>query len=252
MNDKKKQLVSSINNWTPATDDKVASLKSLISKVQSALNLAENKLNVEIMEEIHAEIDSQIIITANWLSENIVPQSFWLNELYQCAKTIGELKSIIEYHLSNREYGSFTEISNFYGNLKSNPPSNEYNEEQYVTFLKHFNGSLDLEVTFFENNFDSVNKKLVFKHFFDNLVNTQYLDKTELKNYLVLAFEKKEKPNLKFNFKNNPSKKSIRKVFNDYENNISKKKVKHPDYVMLLSNYFKDYEYDNTRINWHR
>lgn len=252
MDNENQEPVHYLNNWSPLTNDKVATLKSLISKIQYALKLAESKLNLENLEDIHAEIDAQIIVTSNWLSKNKIPKSFWLNDLNQCAKTIGKLKKIVEYHLSHKEYGSFMEVSNFYGNLVSNPPTNEYNEEQYIDFLQHFNGNLDLELTFFENKFDDIDKKLIYKHFSDNLVNTGYIENSILKKFLVMAFDTKVKPEEKFDFVNNPSKQSIRKIFNDYENKISKRKIKHRSYVELLSNYFNGYNYENTNNNWNR
>lgn len=102
----------------------------------------------------------------------------------------------------------------------------------------------------FINEFDKVNEDLIYKHFYENLVDKGYLTNKELETFLIEAFNKKNIPSIKFDFKNIPNKKTIINIFYTYFMLAQKPHGKKPQYVKLLTDYFNGYEYNNTLTNF--
>lgn len=102
----------------------------------------------------------------------------------------------------------------------------------------------------FSNEFDKVNEELIYNHFYKNLVDTGYLTNKELETFLTEAFHKKNIPNLKFDLKNIPNKKTIINIFYSYFKLAQKPHGKKEQYVKLLTDYFNGYKYENTLTNF--
>lgn len=102
----------------------------------------------------------------------------------------------------------------------------------------------------FKNEFDKVKEIEIYNHFNKHLVNNGYLTKNELEIFLTEAFYKKNIPDLKFDLKNIPNKKTIINIFYSYYMLAQKPHGKKPQYVKLLTDYFNGYEYSNTLTNF--
>lgn len=109
---------------------------------------------------------------------------------------------------------------------------------------------LDPKKFLFINEFDKVNEDLIYKHFYENLVDKGYLTNKELETFLIEAFNKKNIPSIKFDFKNIPNKKTIINIFYTYFMLAQKPHGKKSQYVKLLTDYFNGYEYNNTLTNF--
>lgn len=103
----------------------------------------------------------------------------------------------------------------------------------------------------FTNNFDSVNSAEVYQYFHDNLVMKNWLSESELQEYLIAAFEKKEPPQQLFRFKLLPTKSKVTRVFYEYYKNLAgKPHRKQKEYANLLGGYFLGYDTENVRTNF--
>ncbi|MCG2419988.1 hypothetical protein K8089_13240 [Aequorivita sp. F47161] len=91
----------------------------------------------------------------------------------------------------------------------------------------------------FINNFDQVEANKVYEYFFDKLVKTKYIDETTLQDYLISAFQEKQKPNRRITIHNKSTNKKVQEVFYNYYKDIAGKPYgKQQNYVELLGNYF--------------
>lgn len=248
--------ISYQKHWVPSTDNQLVKLMDVVNRVEVALKTVKKEPANDLLEELSNEIDSQIIITANWIGRNVVPNTFYYSSLLLNAKKLGVLKKEIEFYIPKSSNAEFSEVADFYGTIyllaKQNIAEdfNSYNEKQHKEFVQSFSGDFNPRIKFFENEFDAVDEVEVYEYFKTELVNTSYLEDNELKKYLVLAFQKNKTPSSKFTFKNKPNKYAIRKVFRDYQNNLSLNKYKKQRYAMLISDYFTGYKLENTITNW--
>jgi len=103
----------------------------------------------------------------------------------------------------------------------------------------------------FINNFDQVNEKKVYEYFYKNLVETKYISDKELEKYIILAFQKNEKPNSRFALLNKPTNKKIQKIFYEYFKDIAGKPYGEKNkYVTLLGDYFMGFSTDSLVTNF--
>lgn len=99
----------------------------------------------------------------------------------------------------------------------------------------------------FENKFDSVPEEIVYKYFYENLVDKRMLTENEFHEYLKLAFEQQKEPERKFILKGSPTKGRIRKIFNKYSKEVaSRSDGELKKYAELLGTYFEGHENNST------
>lgn len=109
----------------------------------------------------------------------------------------------------------------------------------------------EIEEFRFTNNFDSVDSKTVYNHFYNGLVKSKMLTKIELDTYLTTAFEKTEVPKVLLSVKSNPSKEKVMKVFYTYYTDIAGKPYRESTkYASLLGNYFRNFKTPTITTNW--
>jgi len=94
----------------------------------------------------------------------------------------------------------------------------------------------------FTNNFDKLSEVEVYNHFREGLVDSGYLTKQDLDEYLKAAFELKTIPEPLFKIKDAPSKATIEAVFYKFYKNVAGKiHGRKNQYAALLGDYFEGY-----------
>lgn len=103
----------------------------------------------------------------------------------------------------------------------------------------------------FENNFDSLDQTVILEFFTEKLVKTKYLKNEVLENYLILAFDKREIPEVRFNIENLNTKDKIIKIFYEfYKVTAGKPRGKQIDYAKLLGEYFTGFDTKTVSSNF--
>lgn len=103
----------------------------------------------------------------------------------------------------------------------------------------------------FINNFDNVEPKTVYEHFFSSLVKKNYITEDTLKNYLITAFQNGQPLNKKITLNNNPTKKEVTAIFYNYYNKIAgKPHGRQNDYIKLLSDNFTGFNEVSLKSNF--
>lgn len=109
----------------------------------------------------------------------------------------------------------------------------------------------ETEILTFDNNFDNIKPSEIYKHFKAGLVEKQYLNEQELKEYLKAAFELKTIPETLFKIKDAPNKAAIEAVFYKYYKNVAGKiHRKQKQYAALLGDYFEGYKTTTVSSNF--
>lgn len=111
------------------------------------------------------------------------------------------------------------------------------------------------EVTDIENKFDHVDISTVYDYFNKELVKTNFLNDTQLTQYLKAAFEQEKPPKNKFTFKNDPQKGTIRNVFYRYYTDVAargRKKNYRKECASLLGEYFNGYNTKTVEANFNK
>jgi len=129
------------------------------------------------------------------------------------------------------------------------------NEKKYfkeiTPELKNLNLTNGVYSFDFKNNFDHVSEDDVYSYFYEKLVETKYISSDNLKEFILLAFDKNEIPIKKFVFNNIPIKKKIVEIFYDYFKNIAGRPYgKQIRYIKLLSDYFYGFNENTLKTNF--
>lgn len=103
----------------------------------------------------------------------------------------------------------------------------------------------------FENNFDFVESNEVYNYFSEKLVSKRMLNKNELQEYLIQAFQELKHPKKLFKLKNITTKQKVNKVFYNYFKDVAQKPHrKRKAYAELLGEYFEGFKTENVMTNW--
>jgi hypothetical protein len=136
-------------------------------------------------------------------------------------------------------FGAFTDVSDMERTLSKPQPQPQPQPQPKADPAK--------DIT---NHFDRAPIGEVIEHFKDL---EKYMGNGEFIEWIKLAFELRQipKPEQKFSLNGQFLKKDIRHIFHSY---WKKKGIKgnKSEYVKLLSDYFKDFEFDNTMNNFHK
>jgi hypothetical protein len=107
-----------------------------------------------------------------------------------------------------------------------------------------------LKIPPFQNNFDSSSEIEVYEHF-AQLVQKKYLTEDQLKDFIKSAFDKREGHPRSIIFSNVRTKQAIIRIFYSYYKDVAGKPPrKKDDYVRLLSNYFRGYDFKTVKTNF--
>ena len=111
--------------------------------------------------------------------------------------------------------------------------------------------SSNLSIKGIVNNFDKVEIIKIYNHFKNHLVDKKHLTESELIEYMISAFEKKEIPQTLFQLINCRSRQNIVRVFYKYYKEIAGKPFgKQKEYSALLGNYFEGFNTVNVSTNF--
>jgi hypothetical protein len=157
---------------------------------------------------------------------------------FEDGKTQGYFYRAWSYVLSNNILFSLL-FKNYYTDKiqhQQNKTQNTLNKESLIK------DPSSLEVNFeFENNFDEIEPKKVYDYFCKNLVDKKYFSKSDLEEYLLLAFQDKTLPKQKFTFSNLHIEK-VRTIFYTYYRDIAQDTHgKKTIYAKLLGEYFNSF-----------
>jgi hypothetical protein len=108
----------------------------------------------------------------------------------------------------------------------------------------------------FTNNFDSVNEDKVYNYFKAALLDKKHIKESELNNFLVAAFDKKEIPAERFSFIDEGTRRFNKaaafKVFYGYYALAGKPHGPARQYAKLLGEYFEGHTTENVYRNWNK
>lgn len=105
----------------------------------------------------------------------------------------------------------------------------------------------------FTNNFDHVSEAKVLEYFADELVKTKYITQITLEQFLISAFQEKQKTENRFSFLNIKTKQNIVNVFYRYYKIVAgKPHKKQINYIKLLGEYFEGFETKTIKTNFNK
>lgn len=137
--------------------------------------------------------------------------------------------------------------------LISKPTTNEIPQPQPTTQIQvQPSVTTNTNEFSFINNFDNVEPKTVYEHFFNSLVKEKnYIDEDTLKNYLITVFQNGQSLKETITLNNSPTKRSITAIFYNYYSKIAgKPHGRQNDYIKLLSDNFTGFNEDSLKSNF--
>jgi hypothetical protein len=216
--------------------------KSTINNIEIDYKAVQERSNL-LFENCEIEVNKIIDI-----EEQI---EFWYKKKNEYLKSLDLITTNVSGILTSK---NGIEIELFFDKLVSNKIK-ELREKQRNTSNENQNNltETEQETITFENNFDTVEPIMIYRHFKAGLVDKKYLTVKELNEYLKSAFELKNKPKPLFKFNNAPQKREIQAVFYNYFISLAgKPHGKQQNYAALLGDYFIGYNTKNVSTNFNK
>jgi hypothetical protein len=178
-----------------------------------------------------------------------------------------DVKTYLNYHFENSnnkmqffeyvKYGATNSI-NIKGIGKKQAIKDWVNEQEQIiklppqqTSKQNSNINEENPIFKFENNFDSVEPKEIYRFFKEKLVDKRHLTLENLEKYLIFAFQEEKPPKPLMKFDNVTTKKKINTIFYTYYHDIAQKPHnKQTEYAELLGKYFQSYNTKTIKSNW--
>ncbi|SDB33754.1 hypothetical protein SAMN03097699_0778 [Flavobacteriaceae bacterium MAR_2010_188] len=223
-------------------------------------NISDTKIATILTDILGEKEDSDIknlkeyLLVENNLESKLTFAESWSKGFLKKIKKIGYpyLENALINHF-NDEYINLIIKSDYiadrvvgHGKHDVDTELKEYVKSYLLNALKSPDDTDNNDMYFeFNNEFDGLDPKIVYSHFYEGLVKPQFIDTKTLQEFFIQAFENECPPAKKFRMSLNGDKKNYRKVFYKYYKNIANSPHgKKPRYVKLLTDFFEDNEYN--------